>query len=206
MKKRIVTILFTIFTFGTIKGADGDANPYLDRTSIFSQPYLSIIETGDTVITINMRTLYCMPPYKFKNKRDEKFYWRTVRDVKKTLPYAKMVRAAIIETYEYIQTIPENQREAHLKQMEKDIFKEYRPVLKDFTYSQAKMLILLIDRECNQTSFNILKSFLGGFRARFWQMFGGMFGLSLKKDYEPEKNERDRIIERVCILVESGML
>lgn len=206
MKKWITGILLTLSALGTAKGADGNANPYLDRHSIFSRPYLSVIETGDTVITINIQQIVCMPEYKFKNRRDEKFYWKTVRDVKKTLPYAKMVRAAIIETYEYIQTIPEDQREAHLKQMEKDIFREYRPVLKEFTYSQAKMLILLIDRECNQTSFNILKSFLGGFRARFWQMFGGMFGLSLKKDYEPEKRERDRIIERVCILVESGML
>ncbi|MEG2164323.1 MAG: DUF4294 domain-containing protein, partial [Bacteroidales bacterium] len=40
----------------------------------------------------------------------------------------------------------------------------------------------------------------------FWQTFGSIFGLSLKKDYEPEKSERDKIIERVCTLVESGML
>ena len=126
--------------------------------------------------------------------------------MKKTLPYAKMVRAALIETYEYVQTIPEEERAAHFKQMEKDIFNEYKPVLKEFTYSQAKMLILLIDRECNQNSHHILKAFLGGFRAGFWQTFGRMFGLNLKDDYEPNKKEKDRIIERVCILVESGML
>lgn len=201
----IVCIVFMFLLSPNIK-ADGSTNPYLDRYSIFSEPYLAVIETGDTVIMVNIRPVVCLPEYKFKNKKDEKFYWKTVRDVKKTLPYAKMVRAALIETYEYAQTLPEEQRSAHFKQMEKDIFNEYKPVLKEFTYSQAKMLILLIDRECNQNSHHIIKAFLGGFRAGFWQSFGRMFGLNLKKEYEPEKNEKDRIIERVCVLVESGML
>ena len=207
--KRVVTYITFVFGFLLLSfnaNADGRTNPYLSRSSIFSEPYLAVIETGDTVIMIDIRTVYCLPEYKFKNKKDEKFYWKTVRDVKLTLPYAKMVRAALIETYEYIQTIPEEKRSAHLKQMEKDIFNEYKPVLKDFTYSQAKMLILLIDRECNQNSHHIIKAFLGGFRAGFWQTFGKMFGLNLKEDYEPEKKEKDRIIERVCVLVESGML
>ena len=207
--KRVVTYITFVFGFLLLSfnaNADGRTNPYLSKSSIFSEPYLAVIETGDTVIMIDIRTVYCLPEYKFKNKKDEKFYWKTVRDVKLTLPYAKMVRAALIETYEYIQTIPEEKRSAHLKQMEKDIFNEYKPVLKDFTYSQAKMLILLIDRECNQNSHHIIKAFLGGFRAGFWQTFGKMFGLNLKEDYEPEKKEKDRIIERVCVLVESGML
>ena len=207
--KRVVTYITFVFGFLLLSfnaNADGRTNPYLSKSSIFSEPYLAVIETGDTVIMIDIRTVYCLPEYKFKNKKDEKFYWKTVRDVKLTLPYAKMVRAALIETYEYIQTIPEEERSAHLKQMEKDIFNEYKPVLKDFTYSQAKMLILLIDRECNQNSHHIIKAFLGGFRAGFWQTFGKMFGLNLKEDYEPDKKEKDRIIERVCVLVESGML
>ena len=207
--KRVVTYITFVFGFLLLSfnaNADGRHNPYLYRSPIFSDPYLAILETGDTVIMIDIRPVFCFPEYKFKNKKDEKFYWKTVRDVKKTLPYAKMVRAALIETYEYIQTIPEEQRAAHLKQMEKDIFNEYKPILKEFTYSQAKMLILLIDRECNQNSHHIIKAFLGGFRAGFWQTFGKMFGLNLKEDYEPDKKEKDRIIERVCVLVESGML
>lgn len=201
----IISIIFLLLLSVDIK-ADGSNNPYLNKSYICSNPYRVVLASGDTVPMINIRTIYCVPEYKFKNKKDEKFYWKTVRDVKKTLPYAKMVRAALIETYEYVQTIPEEQREAHFKQMEKDIFEEYKPVLKEFTYSQAKMLILLIDRECNQSSHHIIKAFLGGFRAGFWQTFGRMFGVNLKAEYEPDKKEKDRIIERICVLVENGML
>lgn len=153
---------------------------------------------------ILIRPVYCFPPMKFKNSKEEKYYWKTVRDVKKTLPYAKLVYNALIETYEYIQTLPEKERKAHLKRMEKELFKEYKPTLKTFTYSQAKLLIKLIDRECNQSSFNLIKAFLGGFRANVWQTFGSMFGVSLKKEWEPEGS--DKILERICILVESGQL
>ncbi|MDE5922447.1 MAG: DUF4294 domain-containing protein, partial [Muribaculum sp.] len=41
------------------------------------------------MVVLNNITYY--PPLKFKNKKQEQFYWRTVRDVKRTLPYAKMI-------------------------------------------------------------------------------------------------------------------
>ena len=86
--------------------------------------------------------------------------------------------------------------------MEKELFEEYKPVLKTFTYNQAKLLIRLIDRECNQSSYHLIKAFLGGFRATFWQTFGAMFGVSLRKEWEPEG--KDRILEEIVVLVENN--
>ena len=90
--------------------------------------------------------------------------------------------------------------------MEGAVFEQYKPVLKKFTKSQAKMLVKLIKRETNQSSYNILKAFLGSFRATFWQGFGRLFGVNLKGDYDPDKDKNDAIVERVCIMVEQGML
>ena len=68
---------------------------------------------------------------KFKDKKQEKFYWKTVRDVKKTLPYAKLIYSILIETYEYMETLPDDKaREEHMKKMEKEVFQQYKPVLK----------------------------------------------------------------------------
>ena len=147
------------------------------------------------------------PELKFKNKKDEDFYWKTVRDVKKALPYAKLICETLIETYEYIETFPtQEEREAHLKAMESAVFDQYKPVLKKFTKSQAQMLIKLINRETNQSSYSILKAFLGSFRAGFWQTFGRFFGVNLKTAYKPESDSKDATIERVATLVERGML
>lgn len=160
---------------------------------------------NDTVLVIGLRTFYVYPPEKFKNKKAEQYYWRTVRDVKKTLPYAKLIYSILIETYEYMETLPDDKaREEHMKVMEKEIFQQYKPVLKKFTLSQGKMLIKLINRECNQSSYALIKAFLGTFRANFWQLFGKMFGASLKTDWDPEG--KDQTIERICVLVEQGNL
>lgn len=162
---------------------------------------------GEEVKMLVLNEVSVFPPLKFKNKKQEEFYWRTVRDVKKTLPYAKLISETLVETYEYIETIPDQKlREAHLKRMEGAIFEQYKPVLKKFTKSQAKMLLKLIRRETNQSSYNILKAFLGSFRANFWQVFGHFFGVNLKSDYRPDKNDDDAIIERVACLVELGSL
>lgn len=171
------------------------------------QGYYIFQEDGEDRLMLVLSEVTVFPPLKFKNKKEEKFYWKTVRDVKKTLPYAKLICETLIETYEYIETFPtQKEREAHLKKMEGAVFEQYKPVLKRFTKSQAQMLIKLINRETNQSSYNILKAFLGSFRAGFWQTFGRFFGVNLKTSYKPDKNRKDAIIERVATLVELGML
>lgn len=96
-------------------------------------------EYGDTCLYTFIRDLNVYPPLKFKNKKQEEFYWRTVRDVRKTLPYAKLAFSALCETYEYIQTIPDSkERERHLKRLEKDIFEQYKPVVKTMTKKPGK--------------------------------------------------------------------
>ncbi len=157
------------------------------------------------VIVLNEVTVF--PPLKFKNKKEEENYWRTVRDVKLTLPYAKLICETILETYEYIETFPtQKEREDYLKQMEGAIFEQYKPVLKRFSKRQAKLLIKLIKRETDQSSYNIIKAFLGSFRAGFWQTFGRFFGVNLRSDYKPDTNREDSIIERIAVAVEQGQL
>ena len=162
---------------------------------------------GDSVKMIVLNDVYVFPPMVFKNKKEEEFYWRTVRDVKKALPYAKLICETLLETYEYIETLPtQKEREAYLKRMESAVFEQYKPTLKRFTKSQAQMLCKLIRRETDQSGYSIIKAFLGSFRAGFWQTIGRLFGVNLKIDYRPDKNKQDGIIERVACYVELGLL
>lgn len=173
----------------------------------FTQTYRFVDEYGDTVRMMVFRNITVYPKLKFRNKKQEEFYWRTVRDVRKTLPYAKLAFQALCETYEYIQTIPDKkERERHLKRLEKDIFERYKPVVKSMTKTQGKVLLKLINRETDQSSFNIVKAFLGSFRAGFWQTFGRFFGMNMKAGFHPEKNEQDAIIDRIATQIEQGFL
>ena len=76
--------------------------------------------------------------------------------------------------------------------------------MKKLTYSQGKLWIKLVDRECTQSSYEIVKACFGPFKAGFYQAFAAIFGASLKKDYDPDAD--DRLTERVVRLVEAGAL
>ena len=88
--------------------------------------------------------------------------------------------------------------------MERDIKRQFTPEMKKLTYSQGKLLIKLVDRECNQTSYEIVKAFLGPARAAFYQVFAWTFRASLKKRYDAEND--DKMVERVVKQVELGLL
>ena len=163
------------------------------------------IYQGDTIASLRLPTLYVFKPRVFKNKRKQQEYNRLVRNVKKTLPIAKEVNRAIIETYEFLQTLPdEKAREKHLSMVEKGVKEQYTPRLKKLTFSQGKLLIKLIDRESNSSSYELVKAFLGPFKAGFYQAFAAIFGASLKKEYHPE--DEDALIEQIVLQVESGQL
>lgn len=160
---------------------------------------------GDSITRVDFYLLRVYPPLTFKSRRSERAYYKLVRDVKRTLPLARMINQILIETYEYMQTLPEGKaREEHIKRVEKGLKEQYTPMMKKLTFSQGKLLIKLVDRECNQTSYELVKAFIGPFRAGFYQTFASMFGASLKKEYDPDAD--DALTERVILMVESGQL
>lgn len=163
------------------------------------------IYQGDTIPVIHMQEVYIFQPPKFKNRRAEQFYWRTVRDVKRTLPLAKEIHGIVTDTYEYLQTIAnEKQRKQYLDQKEKELMQQYTPIMKKLTFRQGKMLIKLIDRECDQTGYELIKVFMGRFKAGFYQTFAALFGASLKKEYDPELEDAE--VEKIIYYVENGYL
>lgn len=162
---------------------------------------------GDTIPWIELRPVYIYKPLKFKSKRQQNSYNRLVRNVKKILPLAKEVRAIMLETCEVLETLPDKKsKEKLISDIEEEVKRTYTPIMKKLTFSQGKLLIKLIDRECNQSSYDILKAFMGSFKASFYQTFASLFGASLKKEYDPDNNEEDAMTERVIVLVENGQI
>ena len=200
--------LLLLLALTSVPAAHAEEAPDLQLKVKAYRGYTRIVdEYGDTCRLTFIRDISVYPPLKFKNKKEEEFYWKTVRDVRKTLPYAKLAFATLCETYEYIQTIPDKkQREKHLKTLEHDIFEKYKPVVKKMTKNQGKVMLKLIFRETDQTGYSIVKAFLGSFRAGFWQTFGRFFGMNLKAGFKPDKNREDAIIDRVATLIEQGAL
>ena len=141
----------------------------------------------------------------FTSKRQQQAYMRLVNNVKKVLPIAKEAKMIILETGAYLETLPDDKARAeHMKLVEKSILQSYKPRMKKLTYSQGKLLIKLVYRECNSTGYELVQAFLGPLKAGFYQAFAWAFGASLKKGYDP--NGADRLTERVVRMVEAGQI
>ena len=164
-----------------------------------------VFEGGDSIQYMEMNNVYVFPPVVFENKKQEGAYMRLVKNVKIVLPIAKEAKMIMMETAEYLETLPDAKaREEHLERVEKSIMKEYKPRMKKLTYSQGKLLIKLIYRESHSSGYELIQAFLGPMRAGFYQAFAWAFGASLKKEYDPEGI--DRLTERVVLMVEAGQL
>lgn len=163
------------------------------------------VQFGERMPTIQLRNVSLYRPLEFKNAHERVRFTRLMRDIKKTLPYAKMVSSTLKETYEYMDTLPdEKTKQKHLKRMEKELFQQFMPEMKKLTLNQGKLLMKLIQRETNSSSYQLLDSFLGSFAAGFWNMFANLFGGDLRTTWEPYGADAE--IEHVCVLVEYGLV
>ena len=164
-----------------------------------------VLHGKDSIPYMEFNNVYVYPDPVFKDAKQRAVYNRLVRNVKLVLPIAKEVNRIIIETGDYLQTLPNKQaRDEHMKLVEKGIRDEYTPRMKKLNYQQGKLLIKLVYRECDSSSYQLIQAFMGPIRAGFWQAFAWAFGASLMKKYDAEGV--DRLTERVVLQVEAGQL
>ncbi|MDO4190613.1 MAG: DUF4294 domain-containing protein [Bacteroidales bacterium] len=164
-----------------------------------------IVENGDTFPIYQLPTLYVFKPLVFKNKKQEKFYWRTVRDVKRVLPLSYYIKDLIADTNDTLMTMStKRERDKYMKAFEKRVYNGNKEEFGKLTLTQGMLLIRMVDRTCNATSYELIRAYLGGFKAGFYQMFAKMLGGDLKASFG--SREEDAMVERIILLVESGQL
>ena len=162
---------------------------------------------GDTVPTFEIMEVNVYGRRTYSNKRQQKQYDKLTRNVIKMYPISQEIKSILIETYLMLQAMPdEKDREKHIKDVEDGVWEQYYPVMRKCTLAQGKLLIKLIDRECNQTSYELIDAFAGHFKARFYQAFAALFGATLKKEYEPDFDDEDQIIEEIIWMIDNGTI
>lgn len=190
------------------KGAVAPEDRAVDMDSPTFVPLVKVTKVladGDSIQYLEFNNVYVYPEPTFKNERQRQAFNRLVYNVKKVLPIAKEVNRVMMETAEYLETLPNKKaKDEHMKRVEKAVKQEYTPRMKKLTYSQGKLLIKLVYRECNSSSYQLIQAFLGPVKAGFYQAFAWTFGASLMKEYDAEKT--DRLTERVVRMVEAGQL
>ncbi|MDR1416493.1 MAG: DUF4294 domain-containing protein [Prevotellaceae bacterium] len=171
--------------------------------------YIQVDEKGDTIPHVRLQPVYCFARPKFKNARQERKYYqeyaRMVYNMKKVYPYAQLAKQKLAEMdAEFILLKDSKEKKAYIKQMEKEMFREFEKPLRKLTISQGRMLIKLVDRETGRTGYQIVKELKGGFAAFFWQSVAVIFDSSLKTQFDADG--QDKMLEQLIILYENGQL
>jgi len=180
-----------------VTGSDTTSGIYfLLKTATFDGQTYPLVELKEV-------TVYGEMPknVKFNYRR----HARLVYNVRKVYPYSVMVRNELGRVNRLLETLPnERDRRNFLQQYEKDIFNTYEDDMKQLTFTQGKILIKLIDRETQNTSYDLIREYRGKFTAAFWQGIARIFGANLKSDYDPGGD--DYLIEVVVREIEAGRL
>ena len=108
---------------------------------------LSSVYKGDTIPSFELYEVTIYGRKTFTNVRKQRKYDKLIHNVVRTYPLAKEVKAILVETYLYLQTLPTDEaKQKHIDQVEKGVWDQYLPEMKKLTLSQGKLLIKLIDR------------------------------------------------------------
>ena len=132
-------------------------------------------------------------PRQTMSKRDWVKYYKRVHNFSKAYPYALMISQIINETDSTIEAehFNKRQKEKFLNKKKDELIKDFDPVFRKLTLKQGLMMIRLIDRECGMTPYYILKNYLGGATASFWQGVAKLFKGNLKQPYDRFGEDKD---------------
>ena len=136
----------------------------------------------------------------FKSKEDKNAYYILKRRVLKVYPYALIAKKKLDEIKSNLENIPKRRKKKqYTKEVTKWVKEEYTDRLKSLTMNEGKILVKLIYRETNTTSYDIVKSYRGSFNAFFWQTMAKLWDNNLKTQYDPVNIREDMLIEHILI-------
>ena len=187
MKKRTVIFVFSVLLAALLAPS---ALAQSNRRELKVMEYY--VYKGDTIFVDELPPAVIHPKQTMSHRNWVKYYKR-VHNFSKAYPYAVLVARVINETDSLFEAdhYTKRQQDKYLNKMKDDLLKEFDPIFRKLTLKQGLMMIRLIDRECGQTPYYILKRYLGGTTAGFWQGVAKVFKGNLKQPYDKYGEDKD---------------
>lgn len=150
---------------------------------------------GDTFITENIQSIEVLG---FKSADDKRHYYRLKHKTLKVYPYALLAAHKLDSIEQGLTHIPKKRkRKKYIKAVEKWAKEELSEELKKLTRWEGRILVKLIYRETQISTYDLVKELRGGLHAFFWQQMAKLYDNNLKSTYNPIENEEDRLIEHI---------
>lgn len=203
--KLVVSILLFVLAMANVNGQKDTARIKTDSLPDRFYVLQKVHRDGETLPEIEIKEVNIVGKRKLSSTIQYWRYERLVYNVRTVYPYAVLVRNKLNDVNSTLEQIKgEKERKDYIKNVEKQVFKDYEGDMKEMTITQGRILIKLIDRETQNTSYELIREYRGKITAAFWQGIARIFGSNLKEEYDPYGE--DAIIEKIVEEIEAGRL
>ena len=203
---RLIFTILVIFLFVIDVSGQKDTLKH-KNDSLPDRFYLlqNVKRDGITMPEVEIKEVTVVARPRTAKRNEYRKYERLIYNLKRVYPYALMVRIRLNQVNEDMKNITdEKERKNYMKGVEKDVFAEYEDDMREMTITQGRLLIKLIDRETQNTSYALIRDFRGKLTAAFWQGIARIFGTNLKEEYDPYGD--DALIELIISEIDAGRL
>jgi hypothetical protein len=134
----------------------------------------------------------------FKSQADKDAFNRLRYNIYKVIPYAHLAGARYRQLQRDLALTGDKKKQKELiVACETQIKNLFKQEVENLTISQGEVLIKLIDRETNNTSYELVKELKGGFNAFLLQSVARVFGHNLKETYDKdEQRDIEQILQQ----------
>ena len=203
--KLIITILVIILYTADSSGQDDTLKQKNDTLPQRFYLIQKVKRDGVTMPEVEIKEVTVVARPSRAQKNEYRKYEKLISNIRRVYPYAVMVRLKLGQVNEEMKNIhDEKSRREYMKSVEKDVFAEYEDDMRQMTMTQGRLLIKLIDRETQNTSYELIKDYRGKFSAAFWQSIARIFGTNLKEEYDASGD--DALVELIINDLDAGRL
>jgi Domain of unknown function (DUF4294) len=201
----VVSILLFVPALTIVSGQKDTARVKNDTLPDRFYVLQKVHRDGETLPEIEIKEVNIVGKRKLSSTFQYWRYERLVYNVRQVYPYAVLVRNKLDDINSNLEKVKgEKERKEYIRDVEKQVFKDYEGDMRDMTITQGRILIKLIDRETQNTSYDLIREYRGKLTASFWQGIARIFGTNLKEEYDPYGD--DAVIEKIVEEIEAGRL
>lgn len=203
--RSVINIFLLLLTGATLYGQKDSVKHKADTIPERFYVLQNVYRDGETLPEIEIKEVTIVGHKSLSSRFEYWRYERTVYNVKRVYPYSIIVRNKLAEVNNELQKLSsDKERKEYIKNFEKEVFRDYEGDMREMTVTQGRLLIKLISRETQNTSYDLIRNYRGKITAAFWQGIARIFGTNLKEEYDPFGD--DLLIEMIINEIEAGRL
>ncbi|RKD16295.1 hypothetical protein BCY91_05340 [Pelobium manganitolerans] len=188
MINKALLLFCSLFSVASLSMAQ---NTYVSAGTNDTIRVAAINVNGEIMPWIVLKEVVVADYRRFATKEDYDRFRRLRYNVIKVLPYARFAGQRYRQLERDLATTSDKRKQKqYVKDCDKEIKDLFNREVKNLTISQGEILIKLIDRETQHSSYELVRDLKGNVSAFVMQSVAKLFGHDLKNKYDVDQ-ERD---------------